>query len=214
MLILRTKRRFSYKRSVEFQNQILRNFGKNVYRGSRIVACQQCHRLIAQIVVADANEFVFPSLPTIVILYPYTPLEVWIVGGKSLPRKDVSADLLFRYISRIKKCNCKLIPASETSEIFSDDEVDDAIRRLFPENLTIVDIDAVMLDTNFNLQAIFEFCSQNENFKVVWVTKKVADFYKVDAYLLQVDPHGRVLKKIKVDKEYIIIGGVESGEEI
>jgi len=204
---LRTKRRLSYKRSVEFQNQLLRSFGKNLKRGSRIVACQQCHNLIAQIVVADANEFVFPSLHTIVILHPYSPLENWVIGGKSFPRSEVTANLIHRYISRIKKCTCKLIPATETNETFSDDAVDDAIRRLFPENLTIVDIDAVMLDSNFNIQAIFEFCSQNENFKVVWVTKKIADFYKVDAYLLQVDPSGRILKSIRVDKEYIFMGG-------
>jgi len=214
MLILRTKRRFSYKRSVEFQNQILRNFGKNVYRGSRIVACQHCHRLIAQIVVADANEFVFPHLPTIVILHPYSHLEVWVIGGKSFSRKEVTAELLYRYIQRIKKCNCELIPASETNENFSDDAIDDAIRRLFPENLTIVDIDAVALDANFNIQAIFEFCSQSEKSKVVWVTKKVADYCEVDAYLLQVDAHGRILKNVKVDKEFIILGGVSDGKKV
>ena len=148
------------------------------------------------------------------ILHAYTHLEVWIIGGKPFPRNEVTSDLIFRYISRIKKCNCKLIPATETSEIFSDDEIDDAIRRLFPENLTIVDIDAVALDSNFNIQAIFEICSQSEKSKVVWVTKKIADYCEVPAYLLQIDPQGRVLKNIKVDKEFIILGGVEHGKEI
>ena len=213
MFILRTKRRISYKQSVEFQNQILKNLRENVWRGCRIVACQHCRSIIAQIVVSN-DEFVFPHLHTIVILHPYTPTEAWVIGGKSFPRNEVTANLIHRYISRIKKCDCELIPASQINEPLSDDEIDDAIRRLFPENITIVDIDAVLLDANFNIQAIFEFCSQSEKSKVVWVTKKVADYCEVPAYLLQVDTHGRVLKKIKVDKEYIIIGGVESGEEI
>jgi len=214
MLILRTKRRLSYQKSVEFQNKILKSLGENLHRGTRIIACQNCHSLIAQIVIADSNEFVFSHLPTIVILYPYTPLEKWVICGKSFPRSEVTADLIYRYISRIKKCNCELTPATESDETFSDDEVDDAIRRLFPENLTIVDIDAVLLDTNFNIQAILEFCSINEKFKVVWVTKKVADYCKVPAYLLQVDPQGRVLKSVKVDKDYIILGGVENGKKV
>jgi len=210
MFILRTKRRLSYKKSFEFQNKILQKLGGNLCRGSRIIACQQCHNLIAQIVASD-DEYIFPRLHTIVILRAYTPAETWVVGGKSFPKREISSDLIFRFISRIKKCNCELIPATETNETFSDDAVDDAIRRLFPENLTIVDIDAVMLDTNSNLQAILEFCSQNENFKVVRVTKKIADYCEVPAYLLQVDPLGRILKSVKVDKDYILLRGVNDG---
>jgi len=210
MFNLRTKRRLSYQKSVEFQNKILQSLGENLSRGCRVVACKNCRNLILQIVVADSNEFIFSHLPTIVILKAYTPNETWVLG-RAYPKHEITADLIFRYIQRVKKCNCELTPAIPINEPLSDDAVDDAIRRLFPENVTIVDIDAVMLDTNFNIQAIFEFCSVNEKFKVVWVTKKVADYCEVDAYLLQVDTHGRILKSVKVDKEYIALGGAENG---
>ena len=205
---MRLKRRRSYKQSVDFQRKILNRLGRNLWRGGRIIACQNCHSLIAQIIVADNNEFVFPHLPTIVIVNAYTSNETWIVGGKAYPRHEVTSDLLYRYILRVKRCTCELIPASETNETFSDDEIDDAIRRLFPENLTIVDIDAVALDANSSLRAVFEFCSASEKRKVVWVTKALADFYEVPAYALQADGFGFIRKIVKIEKDYVHFGGV------
>ena len=211
---MRLKRRRSYKQSVEFQRKILKQLGGNLRRGARIVACQHCRSLIAQIVVYDNDEFIFPHLDIIAILNAYTPNETWLVGGKAFLRHEVTAELLYRYIQQVKKCDCELIPASETVETFSDDEIDDTIRRLFPENLTIVDVDAIVLDENSKLSAVLEFCLQSEKTKVVWVTRAVADYFEVPAYLVVVDKFGRLCKIEKITQDYIVLGGVNNGNKV